>query len=494
MRQIGKQDKRPEKPVVVAQFGQGNFLRGHADHMIDIACEHGVFEGSVAVIKPRDSNSGSLEAFERQSCAYTVILRGLKDGEKFVEHRVISAISRVINPFVDYDAYIELAAIDSLRFVISNTTEAGIVFDGADRLEHRPAGSFPGKLTQLLYARYQRFSGAREKGLIILPTELIEKNGTRLRECVEKLIALWELPGEFAAWVRETCIFCNCLVDRIVSGYPTREAETLERELLGYRDELLVVGEPYAFWGIESERCEEVRKAFPLDKAGLPVVFTDDLRPYRERKVRILNGGHTATVLAAYLAGLDTVGQAMANPDIRPLIEKAVYEEIVPTVPLPALEVRAFADAVIERFQNPFIQHRLLAISMNSVSKWRARILPTLKDSYAATDKLPPCLSFSLAALAVFYRSSERGEGCLIGRRGSETYEIRDEAYVLDFFAAHAGDSADELARALLANTEFWGEDLTALGDLAGLVGGYIRDIELVEGKSVLCAIRGITS
>jgi len=455
--------------------------------MIDIANEQGVFDGGVAVIKP--TPSGSLEAFEAQDCTYTVILRGLIDGEKVEKHRVISAISQVINPFSAYDRFLDLAKNEDLHVVISNTTEAGIVFDETDRFDQEPANTFPGKLTQFLYARYTHFSGGADRGLIVLPTELIEDNGTKLHDCVKKLIALWNLPVQFADWVDEHCIFCNTLVDRIVSGYPAAEAEALERNLLGYRDDLMVVSEPFGFWGIESARSAEVQRAFPLDRAGMPVVFTDDLCPYRERKVRILNGAHTATVLAAYQAGLDIVSEAMADQTVRAFMEQAVYNEISPTVSLPVDEVRAFADSVMERFENPFLRHPLLNIALNSVSKWKTRILPSLKDSFAATDTLPPCLTFSLAALATFYRSAEQGSGCLIGRRGGETYEIRDDAQVLAFFAAHASRPTEEFIQALLGNTAFWGEDLNTLGNMTALVTKHCQTIEESGMRRALQAV-----
>jgi len=473
----------------VAQFGEGNFLRAFADYMIDVAGEKGVFDGSVAVIKPRAN--GSLEAYARQDSMYTVILRGLRGGQKVVEHRAVSAISRVVNPYDDYDGFLEIARGEALRIVISNTTEAGIAYDENDKLDQRPAGTFPGKLTQLLYARYLHFSGAHKRGLIILPTELIEQNGSKLRECVQKFIALWELPEAFAKWVDKACIFCDCLVDRIVSGHPGDEAEALERELLGYRDELMVLGEPFGLWVIASEYRDEVQAAFPLDRAGLPVVFTDDVRPYRELKVRLLNGAHTSMVLAAYLMGLETVGEAMAEPSVRAFVERALYCEVAPTVPLPPEEVRAFADSVVERFENPFLRHKLLSIALNSVSKWRARVLPSLKDSLAKTGELPTCLSFSLAALAAFYRSGERGYGCLIGRRGMETYEIRDDAGVLDFFEANAGLPSAELAEALLGNVGFWGEDLNALPGLTARVTGCL---EAIESQGVAYAIKSVVS
>jgi tagaturonate reductase len=241
---------------------------------------------------------------------------------------------------------------------------------------------------------------------------------------------------------------------------------------------------------IESKRLDEVRAALPLDKAELPVVFTEDLRPYRERKVRVLNGAHTTMALAAYLAGMDTVGEAMADADTRALVEKAVFTEISPTVPLPKEEVRSFAESVMERFENPFIKHKLLGIALNSVSKWRARILPSLKDSLAATGKLPSCLCFGLAALAAFYRSSgnlERGEGKLLGRRGSETYEIRDDTHVLELFASNVSASAGELVRTLLGSVVCFGEDLS---EIPGLVEAVTVHLENIERDGVRAAIR----
>jgi len=485
MRQIGKQDRTMCKTAVVAQFGEGNFLRAFAEQMIDIANEKGVFDGGVAVIKPIPF--GSLEVFERQSAMYTVILRGMMGGQRIVESRKINAISQIIDPFADYDAYLELARSEALRFVISNTTEAGIIYDETDKFNQHPAATFPGKLTQFLYARYEHFAGAANRGLIILPVELIDQNGDNLRECVLKFAKLWGLPAEFAAWLNEACIFCNCLVDRIVSGYPASEAKRLEQELLGYHDELMVVGEPFGLWVIASDRHAEVQAEFPLDAAGLPVVFTNDARPYRERKVRILNGAHTSSVLAAYLMGFDTVDTVMANPTTRKFVERALYGEIAPTVQLPPNEVRQFAESVVERFENPFLNHKLLSISLNSVSKWKARVLPSLKDSLAATGILPPCLSFSLAALIAFYRSDKHGDGCLIGvRSNGDTYEIRDDAYVLDFFAENANLEADELAKTVLGNTAFWGEDLNNLEGFTELVVGYLKEIEEQGMESAL--------
>ena len=490
MRQLGVQDKTTPQKTTVAQFGEGNFLRAFADYMIDIANEQGVFEGGVAVIKPIPT--GSFAPFERQGNAYTVILRGLEKGKQVVKHRIVGSIAQTIDPFADYQRFLALARSEDLRFVISNTTEAGIVYDETDRFDQEPANSFPGKLAQFLYARYRHFGGAPDRGLIILPVELIDGNGDKLADCLRKLIALWSLPPAFAEWVQTACIICNTLVDRIVSGYPAEEAGDLERDLLGYRDELMVVGEPFGIWVIGSPRYKEVARAFPLDRAGMPLVFTDDYRPYRERKVRVLNGAHTPIAPVGFLAGCDTVAQAMADPAVRAFIEKAVYKEIIPVVPKSASLTDEEARAFMERFENPFIRHQLLSIALNSVSKWRARVLPSLKDSFAATGKLPACLTFSLAALAAFYRrGGERGDACLIGERDGARYPIRDDAHILDFFAKHGADPAGQFVPAFLANTAFWGEDLSALGDMSERITAYLTAIEARGMRAALELVTG---
>lgn len=467
--------KGEKRKTIVAQFGEGNFLRAFVDYMIDIANERGVFDGGVSIIKP--IAFGSLDNFIKQDCAYTVILRGVMDGKKYVEKRIISSVNEIVNPFLDYNSYINLAKRDELRFIVSNTTEAGIAYDSSDKFERKPANSYPGKLVQFLYARFNQFQGDPDKGLIILPVELIEANGKKLRECVLKLIDLWVLPEAFANWVKSSCTFCSTLVDRIVTGYPKEEAAELENQL-GYRDELMVTAEPFGLWVIESNDPEKIQKALPFDEAGLPVVFTQNLTPYRDRKVRILNGAHTSTVLGAYLVGLDTVGQCMSNQVIRRFMEKAVFDEIVPTVKLPESEVLDFANSVMERFENPFIQHALLSISLNSVSKWKARVLPSLKDYFNKNAKLPPCLTFSLASLIAFYRTSERGDSCLIGKRASNTYEIHDDAAILDFFAEYADKETPQLVHLFLSRRRFWGEDLRKLGNMSSQIVDYLNCIE----------------
>ena len=477
---------KPNK-TVIAQFGEGNFLRAFCDHMVDIVNEKEIFSGGVAIIKP--ISFGNLDLLREQNLQYNVILRGLENKEKVVGHRLVSCITEAIDPFSDYAAYENLAKNADLRFVISNTTEAGIVFDATDDYESKPANTFPGKLTQFLYTRFTHFDGDTAKGLILLPCELIEKNGAKLRDCVMQYSTLWNLPSAFVAWIESACIFCNTLVDRIVSGYPAEEAEALQQNLLGYEDKLMVVGEPFAFWAIESARFEDVQKEFPLDQAGLPVVFCENLTPYRDRKVRLLNGGHTASVLAAFLTGCDTVGQMMADDTCNAFLKQVIFDEIAPVVALPAEEVADFANSVLERFENPFIRHELLSISLNSVSKWKARVLPSLKDSFAKNGSLPKGLCFSLAALASFYRSEMQEGEQLVSKRAEENYPIRDDAHVLAFFKEHSAKSNSAFAELLLQNEHFWAEDLTKIGDFLPLVVRYLDEIVQLGMKAALANV-----
>jgi tagaturonate reductase len=476
MQRINEITAKPARPVTVLQFGEGNFLRAFADWMIDIANEKGVMNAGILLAKP--IAFGSLERLAAQDCVYTVLLRGKEAGQARTQTRIVTSVAGAVDCYTQYAAYAAQAQNPALRVIISNTTEAGIVYDETDRLELAPPNTYPGKLTKFLYERWQSFGGDYTKGLIILPVELIERNGQKLRDCCEKLTALWKLPEEFAAWLRKANVFCQTLVDRIVTGYPREEAGALA-EQLGYSDDLMVTGEPFALWVIESNQIEAVRAAFPLDKAGLPVVFTDDLQPYRERKVRLLNGAHTATVPAAYLAGLDTVGELMADPLLRGLIERNLYGELAPNVPLPAGEVKAFADAVVERFENPFVRHSLLSITLNSVSKWRARVLPTVHDELARTGRLPQSLVFSLAALLAFYApaGASSAGGKLTGKRGGDVYEMMDDAPVLAFFGEFGKLPAAELAQKCLARVDFWGEDLRDVAGLADAVAGYLHTI-----------------
>lgn len=462
--------KKNEYPVKVVQFGEGNFLRAFVDYMIDIANEKGVFGGDIVIVKP--ISFGSLDTFKEQNCLYTVVLRGKQNGEVINKSRVITSVSEALDCKDDYEEYMALARLDTLRFVVSNTTEAGIVLDESDGFDGLPR-TYPGKLTKFLFERYTAFSGAKDKGLIILPVELIENNGGKLKECVLALAKIWKLPDAFTDWIESSNVFCSTLVDRIVTGYPRGYADEVCKEL-GYEDKLVDIGEPFALWVIESKK--DISGELPFDKIGLPVVFTDNQKPYRERKVRVLNGAHTSSVLAGYLYGIDIVRDCMSDKVMGKFIRRVVNEEIVPQVNLPLDEVRAFASSVFERFENPFIDHALLSISLNSVSKWKARVLPSFKDYYKNNGKLPRLITFSFAALLAFYSSNDLREDALYAKRpNGDEYAVHDDKAVLEFFAQNTGKP--DFVEKACGNADFWGEDLTQYNDFCKTVSYWYKKI-----------------
>lgn len=479
-RMTGKKDR----PIKVVQFGEGNFLRAFVDYMIDIANEQGKFDGDIVLIKP--ITFGSLDMFHKQDCQYTVSLRGMVDGEAKVLNRLITSVADAVDAYEEYEKYMGLAEIDTLRFVVSNTTEAGIVYDASDSFELNPPKTFPGKLTKFLYHRYETFQGDKNKGLIMLPVELIDDNGIMLKKCVMQLIELWGLGDAFKSWVEEACVFTSTLVDRIVTGYP-RDNEKEEWEKLGYEDHIMVTGEPFALWVIESSR--DISKELPLPDAGLPVIFTDNQKPYKQRKVRILNGAHTSFVLASYLCGNDIVKQSMDDEDIRSFMMKTLFDEVIPTLTLPKAELEEFAAAVIQRFNNPYVKHALLSISLNSVSKWRARCMPSFLGYVERTGKLPAHLTFSLAALMAFYTGSEIRDKALIGHRNGEEYRIMDDEKVLEFFRDNSSKEAEEFAAAFLGEEDFFGQDLNKIAGLTDAVAGYLKDIRTNGMRAALCRI-----
>lgn len=459
---------RPSRPIKILQFGEGVFLRAFADYAVDIANEENNFNGNIAVILPR---SGKTDRFAKQNNIYTVCLRGQQDGQVYKENRVITSIDSVISARDEYDAFMALAHEDALEFVISNTTDAGIAYNEADQFSDCPPSTFPAKLTKFLYERYTYYQGDMQKGLVMVPTELNDDNGQLLKSCVLQYAALWNLDDAFTAWLASACRFVDTLVDRIVAGYPAGNIDAIQEEL-GYEDALLDQAEPFSLWVIGDPSLAD---KFTIGSDKFHVEFTDNIQAFKEQKVRILNGAHTSMVLGAYLSGLDYVGQCMADPVVRRSLDQTVFGEIVPTVDLPREKAEAFAKAVYERFENPFVNHALLAISLNSISKWKGRILPTFKDSVAATGKLPKWLTYSLAALLAFYRSTEEGDGCLIGARAAgNTYEIHDDAEKLAFIKENAAKPTAEYVQAVMSRSDFWGEDLTAIAGFADAVTAHI--------------------
>lgn len=478
MKNVSELYTRPSRPIKILQFGEGVFLRAFADYAVDIANEENNFNGNIAVILPR---SGKTDRFAKQNNIYTVCLRGQQDGQVYKENRVITSIDSVISARDEYDVFMALAHEDALEFVISNTTDAGITYNEADQFSDCPPSTFPAKLTKFLYERYTYYQGDMQKGLVMVPTELNDDNGQLLKSCVLQYAALWNLDDAFTAWLASACRFVDTLVDRIVAGYPAGNIDAIQEEL-GYEDALLDQAEPFSLWVIGDPSLAD---KFTIGSDKFHVEFTDNIQAFKEQKVRILNGAHTSMVLGAYLSGLDYVGQCMADPVVRRSLDQTVFGEIVPTVDLPREKAEAFAKAVYERFENPFVNHALLAISLNSISKWKGRVLPTFKDSVAATGKLPKWLTYSLAALLAFYRSTEEGDGCLIGARAAgNTYEIHDDAEKLAFIKENAAKSTAEYVRAVMSHSDFWGEDLTAIAGFADAVTAHIDRMAEVGVKA----------
>lgn len=452
------------RPIKVLQFGEGNFLRAFADWIIDILNEKTDFNGNIQIIQPLPT--GMVLVLKNQDCLYHVVLNGIQQGKTISETRLIKSVSSAINPYLNESEFIKACENPDLKFVISNTTESGIEFNAEDtRVDVLPS-SFPGKITKLLYHRFSFYKGADDKGLYFLPCELIEKNGENLKRIVLQYVDHWRLATEFKNWILETCVFCNTLVDRIVPGFPKDTIKEIQQQV-GFEDNLVVSAEPFHLWVIEAPLL--VKKAFPAEKAGLQVKFVPDLTPYRTRKVRILNGAHTALVPVAYLSGLRLVKESVDDATIGKFIREAISEEIVPTLDLPADELQQFANDVIERFQNPFIKHELISIALNSISKFKVRVLPSLLGYHKKTGKLPERLVFSLAALIRFYKGEWQGE----------TIPLNDSAEILDFFKqAWALNDPSKTIQTVLSNQSLWGTDLTVIAGLEKLLNEKLAVLE----------------
>lgn len=468
----------PQAPERVLQFGEGNFLRAFVDYFIDMMNEHAGFDSKVVLVQPIPTPEGAFDlakVINDQQGLYTLYLRGFENGQKVNDKRVISCVSRCLNAYSDYEAVMACAQNPDLRYIVCNTTEAGIAYDPTCQFDQTPPSSYPAKLTQFLYRRYQHFGNQAGKGFVVLSCELIDNNGKELEKCVLQYIDQWGLEPDFRAWVERENLFCSTLVDRIVTGYPRAEAEALNQEN-GYVDNILDTGEVFGFWVIEGP--EWLKTELPFEQANLPVLITADHKPYKQRKVRILNGAHTSMVLGAYLAGQDIVRDCMNDEVICGFMNKTIYDEIIPTLTLPKDELMEFAHAVTERFNNPFIDHALLSISLNSTSKWKARVLPSLLGYVEKTGKLPSCITASFAFYLAFYRGTQLTDAALIGQRNGQEYKIMDDRAVLEFFFAHKDDSAAELAHAVMSQDSFWGQDLTKIPGFETAVAACLEDIE----------------
>ena len=435
MKRICDIHKKPERVERIIQFGEGGFLRGFADWLVQLTNECTDFNAGVVVVQP--IAAGMCKRLEAQDCVYTHIMRGMRDGVPTVDKKVIDVISRTVEPYEDFESYLSLAEGKDFRFVISNTTESGIEFKDSDMPENAPNITFPAKLTLLLKRRYD----LGLPGFIFLPCELIEKNGENLKKCVLSYASLWNMGEGFISFIENENKFCNTLVDRIVTGYPAGEELAL-----GYEDGMVDTSELFFLWVIEAGA--ELLKELPIDKAGANVIVTDNLERYRTRKVRILNGAHTSMIPYALMSGLETVGDCMKNEKMRSFLHACVFDEIIPTLDLPMDELLAYANDVFERFENPFIRHLCSSISLNSVSKFRVRVLPSLLEYIKRKGERPANLMASFAYLIMFYK------------KGTPI----DDEKIIDFMKR--SDVSE-----LLSSAELWGEDLSFLtADIEALI------------------------
>ncbi len=475
-----------EAPERVLQFGEGNFLRAFVDYFLDLMNERAGFDSKVVLCQP--IGQGLADMINDQDGLYTLFLRGQENGRKVSSKRVISCVSRCLNPYAQFDEFLACAANPDLRFIVSNTTEAGIAYDPACQPDDKPASSFPGKLTQLLHARFNN----KLPGFIILSCELIDRNGDELLKCVNRYSDQWGLSAEFKKWVAEENVFCSTLVDRIVPGYPRAEAASICEEL-GYQDNIIDTGEVFGAWVIEGP--QSIKDEFPVEKAGLPILVVDNVDPYKKRKVRILNGAHTSMIMGAYLAGQDIVRDCMKDDVIRGYMNKALYDEIIPVLTgLDQKDKEDFAAAVTDRFANPFIDHELLSISLNSASKWKARVMPTVIEYHEQKKTLPPVLTFSFAAFLSFYHlGAELKDGALVATRrtadGSNEFLIKDDGWVLDAFLALKDATDDELADAIIGNEKMWDD---SLNNLPGFADAVKADLKAIREKGMYEAMKAV--
>ena len=476
---------RPER---IIQFGEGNFLRAFIDWIVWQMDKKTDFDASVVIVQP--IAQGMAEHLQAQDCLYHVNLQGLIDGQAVNSLEMIDTVSRTVNPYADHAAFLALAALPEVRFVISNTTEAGIAFDSVCRLADTPPSSYPAKLTQLLYHRFRAFSGDPAKGLIIMPCELIFQNGHHLLDCIRKYIELWkeDLGTDFEAfrlWFEQSCYVCATLVDRIVPGFPRKDIDTIQ-QTVGYADQMVVQAEAFHLWVIETAPnlpLEQLAQEFPADKAGLHVIFTHDESPYHERKVTLLNGPHTVLSPVAFLAGLNIVRDACQHEVIGPFIRRVMYDELLPTLNLPEDELHRFADDVMERFCNPFVDHQLTSIMLNSLPKFQTRDLPGLKTYLQRRGTLPCGIVLGLAAICVYYRGGQRPDGTLI--------QPNDDPRIMQLLADlwATGDTRRVAEGVLAAQDLIWHEHGN-LNAIPGLTDLLIQSIDSILENGMMETVK----
>ncbi|TFC27766.1 tagaturonate reductase [Cryobacterium sp. MDB1-18-2] len=465
-----------ELPTKAIQFGEGNFLRAFVDWQLQQMNNQELFQGGVKIVQPIEG--GRVASLEEQDNLYTVLLEGLQDGKDVQSHEVITVVTGTVNPYVDNQKYLDLANDDNIEFIFSNTTEAGIAFDDRDRLNDKPQHSFPGKLTALLFERFS----LGKKGFQIIPCELIEHNGDKLKESVLATAALWELDAAFVQWVNTDNTFYSSLVDRIVPGYPADRAAELAEEF-GYDDQSIVKAEPFLLWVIEGP--QSLTESLPLAKAGLNVTVTDDMTPYRERKVFLLNAPHTTMASIARLAGVETVRDVMIDPEFSQFVNAEMYDEIMPVIDLPHDELAAYAESVKERFENRFMHHELASIALNSISKYKSRLLPILVNFHEKVGTFPPRVTLALSALLLTYS----------GDAAVTVVPVDSDEVLATFHAAYATATATgsnvtaDYVEAILSDDSLWGRDLTELPGLVAEVTTGLDNLRTLGARATIALL-----
>ena len=451
-------------PIKIVQFGEGNFLRAFVDYAFQKLNEEVHFDAGIAVVQPIEQ--GMVKMLNDQDGLYTLFLKGIQKGKEIQQKELITNIVKGIDPYSNFEDYLNLAQEESLQFIVSNTTEAGIAYVETDTMDMRPPSSFPAKLTLLLHHRFQYFKGDANKGLTIIPCELINYNSDSLKEIILKYSDDWKLGEAFITWLNVHCTFHNTLVDRIVPGYPKDDIEAYNAQL-SYKDNLIVAAETFFLWVIEGD--DTLKDKLPFHKTDLDVKIVADMQPYRTRKVRILNGAHTAMVPFSLLYGNTTVKQTVDNDFTGAFVNKAIFNEINPTLPMDKKELDNFAEEVLDRFRNPFIVHNLSSIALNSISKFKVRVLPSLLEYVTLNKKLPTRLSFAFAALIRFYKGTWKG-GDL---------PVNDSVEIMNSFTEiwKSNDYA-EIAIKVLGNTSYWGEDLNQTENLTDAVALALEEID----------------
>lgn len=467
MKHLNRKTSKETKiyPERIIQFGEGNFLRAFADWIIAAMNREAGFNSGVVVVQPLPE--GLIDTLNEQDGLYHVNLQGYNKGTQIDSIELIDCITRGINPYRNYGDYLALADNPDMRFVISNTTEAGIVFDDTCKLEDEPANSYPGKLTQLLYRRFKTFGAAKDKGLIIFPCELIFHNGRELKKCIKQYIQLWNLGDEFNKWFEQSCGVYSTLVDRIVPGFPKETINEIENRIQ-IKDKLVTMAEAFHLWVIEAP--ENIRNEFPADAAGLNVLFVSDEEPYHERKVKLLNAPHTVLSPVGYLSGLDTVKQCMDDETIGRYINGVMYSELMQTIDLPRNELLDFAKDVADRFRNPYIKHYLTSIMLNSFSKYRTRVLPSVKLYREKHNKLPQGLILGLAAIITYYKGGLRNEDKIVPQDNPSVIDLLSNLW--------RTEDIERVASGVLSSTYLWEENLNDIPGLTDKVTGFLRSIQ----------------